>query len=78
MDLIFQPDTDYSGWAAIAVHSCDLGQTGSGGWGSDTDKVDIAVGQSSGYPHVNQPPQNTVPTPQTGYIGTPLVFSQCQ
>ena len=59
--LQFTPSPDFEGWAVVSMGSNDLGNTGTGGSQGDLGKVDIAVGNPTDEPHVNQQPVIVLP-----------------
>jgi hypothetical protein len=78
--LVFTPDTNYTGWASVAIGVNDLGNTGvhPGGLNdgmTDFDKVDINVGNvDPGTLPDNQAPTGTVPSPLVIDEDTPVTF----
>ena len=67
--LTYNPTSGFSGSDTLTVSTDDLGNTGVGGPQTTTSTVGITVN------HVNQPPVNTVPGPQSTIQNTALVFS---
>ena len=67
--LVFDPDLDFNGSVTLSIVINDLGNTGVGGELTDSAAVNIDVGA------VNDPPVNSVPSPQVINEDGVLVFS---
>ncbi|MFL6520332.1 MAG: choice-of-anchor Q domain-containing protein [Chthoniobacterales bacterium] len=67
--MVFTPNANFAGAAAIQIATNDLGNTGTGGALQDSDSINITVNPG------NDPPINVVPGPQSVVSGSVLTFS---
>ncbi|MGI9215048.1 MAG: hypothetical protein ACR2HS_05330, partial [Gammaproteobacteria bacterium] len=71
-NLVFKPNTGFTGVANIAITTSDLGNTGAGGAKTDTDYINISVND----PTLNRAaPITIIPVNQTINSNATLVFS---
>ncbi|MDP1823041.1 MAG: Ig-like domain-containing protein [Archangium sp.] len=70
--LALTPPANYIGTSTLVVTTNDLGNSGAGGAGQDTDTINLAWAAD------NDPPINAVPAAQTVAEETPFTFSATQ